>query len=92
MPLTQRVTFQTVLEKGNRIQIPKIIQDQFKMTPSQVIQVSVTTKGYFTWQTFYAKTDKQGRITIPKLTLTILSQNRNPNLAGNLVQITLQPA
>ena len=44
MPLTQKVTFETMLEKGNRLQIPKLIQWQFKMEQNQVLRVGVSPK------------------------------------------------
>jgi hypothetical protein len=37
MPLTEKVTFETMLEKGNRLQIPKLIQWQFKLKQNQVL-------------------------------------------------------
>jgi hypothetical protein len=36
MPLATRVSFEVVLEKGNRLQIPKLIRWQFKMEQNQV--------------------------------------------------------
>jgi hypothetical protein len=44
MPLTVKVTFETLLEKGNRLQIPKLIQWQFKMEQNQVLRVGVSPK------------------------------------------------
>jgi len=44
MPLTVKVTFETMLEKGSRLQIPKLIQRQFKMEQNQVLRVGVSPK------------------------------------------------
>ena len=44
MPLTVKVTFETLLEKGSRLQIPKLIQWQFKMEQNQVLRVGVSPK------------------------------------------------
>ena len=44
MPLTIKVSFETVLEKGNRLQIPKLIRWQFKMEQNQVLRVGVSPK------------------------------------------------
>ena len=91
MPLTKRVSFQTALEKGNRVQVPKLIRWQFKMEPDQVLKVGINAldlgRG---WQFFYAKIMKDGRIYIPRLPLLVL-QDEKPSLAGYLIEITLEP-
>ena len=81
MPLTTRVSFEMLLEKGNRLQIPKLIQWQFKMEQNQVLRVGVSPKRIWGGpKFFYAKMDKQGRILIPKLMLSIMVNKENPNL------------
>jgi hypothetical protein len=94
MPLTQKVTFETMLEKGSRLQIPKLIQVQFKMEQNQVLRVGVSPKRI--WgvgaKFFYAKMDKQGRILIPKLTLALIANKENPNLEGYVFDVWLEPA
>jgi len=93
MPLTVKVTFETVLEKGNRLQIPKLIQSQFKMEQTQVLRVGVSPKRIWGDPTFfYAKMDKQGRILIPKLTLSLMANEENPNLEGCIFDVWLEPA
>jgi hypothetical protein len=93
MPLTVKVNFVTVLEKGNRLQIPKLIQWQFKMEQNQVLSVRVSLKRLLgVYNCFYAKMDKQGRILIPKLTLALLANKENPNLEGCIFGIWLEPA
>jgi hypothetical protein len=91
MPLTQKVTFQTVLEKGNRVQIPKLIRMQFKMEHDQVLRAGINAldsgQG---WHFFYTKMAKDGRIHINRLTVLIL-QGEKPNLTGYLLEITLEP-
>ena len=92
MPLASKVNFETRLEKGNRIQIPKIIQWQFKMEQNQVVRVRVSSKHLWAGsKQFYAKMDKQGRILIPKLTLSMMSNRENPNLEGYIFDVTLEP-
>ena len=91
MPLTQKVTFQTVIEKGNRIQIPKIIRWQFKIESTQILKVGINAidlgRG---WQFFYTKMYKDGRIHVSKLAALVL-QGEKPSLAGYLLEITLEP-
>ena len=93
MPLTVKVTFETLLEKGNRLQIPKLIQWQFKMEQNQVLRVGVSPKRVWGGGAnfFYAKMDKQGRILIPKLTLA-LTAKENPNLDCYIFDVWLEPA
>ena len=91
MPLTQKVTFKTMLQRGNRVQIPKLIRWQFKMEPCQVLKVGVNAVNIWTgWQFFYAKTGKDGRILIPKLTLALL-RSENPNLTNYVMEVMLEP-
>ena len=93
MPLTTKVSFETVLEKGNRLQIPKLIRWQFKMEQTQVLRVGVSPKRIWGGpKFFYAKMDKQGRILIPKLTLALMANEENPNLEGYVFDVWLEPA
>jgi hypothetical protein len=93
MPLSTKVSFETVLEKGNRLQIPKLILWQFKMEQNQVLKVSVSPKrNWGLYKSFYAKMDKQGRIHIPKLTLALMANKENPNLEGYIFDVILEPA
>jgi len=43
------------------------------------------------WQFFYAKMRKDGRITVPKLTLQLIS-GETASLAGFAVEVMLEPA
>jgi DNA-binding transcriptional regulator/RsmH inhibitor MraZ len=94
MPLTKKVSFETVLEKGNRLQIPKLIRWQFKLEIIQVLRVGVSPK--CVWgegpKFFYAKMDKQGRILVPKLTLVLIANKEHPNLDGYVFDVWLEPA
>jgi hypothetical protein len=93
MPLTVRVNFVTVLEKGNRLQVPKLIRWQFKMEQPQVLSVRVSLKRLLGVNNcFYAKMDKQGRILIPKLALALMANKENPNLEGCIFDVWLEPA
>jgi len=94
MPLTERVEFKAALQKGNRVQLPKLVRWRFKLETSQILRVSVTAVNMFSgWETFYAKMDKSGRITIPKLALRELGSRRpDVSLIGAVMIIRLEPA
>ena len=95
MPLTERVYFKTRLQRGNRIQLPKLIRWKYKLEQEQVLKVSLTALGYFCgWESFYARMDKSGRITVPRLTLAImLSGDRDkPDLNGAVMDVRLEPS
>ena len=93
MPLTVKVTFEAVLEKGNRLQIPKLIRQQFKMEQTQVLSVRVSLKRLLGVNNcFYAKMDNKGRILVPKLTLALMANKENPNLEGCIFGVWLEPA
>lgn len=95
MPLTEKVNFKTVLQKGNRIQLPKLVRWKYKLEPDQVLKVTITAANIFGgYETFYAQMDKSGRITITQLTLKLL-QNRNrdqQSLTGAVMEVRLEPA
>jgi hypothetical protein len=48
MPLTEKITFKTTLQKGNRIQVPKLIRWQFKLEPTQTLKVGVIAQNTWT--------------------------------------------
>ena len=89
MPLTESVDFKAVLQKGNRIQVPRLIRLQYQTEPSQVLKVKVETAN-LREEEFYARMGKDGRLTIPKLTLELLQQE-DESLAGSVLEITLEP-
>ena len=73
MTLTQKVSFKTMLQKGNRVQVPKVVRWQFKMESEQVLKVTVNALDVWSgWETFYARMGRDGRITIPKLQRELL--------------------
>ena len=95
MPLTERVDFKAVLQKGNRVQLPKLVRWQFKLETSQVLKVTVTAVNVFgSWEAFFGKMDKSGRITIPKLALKQIQSRRRElqSLTGAVMQVRVEPA
>jgi DNA-binding transcriptional regulator/RsmH inhibitor MraZ len=92
VPLTQKVSFKTMLQKGNRVQVPKVVSWQFKMDTEQVLKVSVTAINVWSgWQSFYAQMDKSGRVTIPKLTRELL-RDKEKSLTGCIMEVMVEPA
>jgi hypothetical protein len=92
VPLTQRVSFKTILQKGNRVQVPRVVRWQFKMDMEQVLKVSVTAVNLWSgWQTFYARIGRDGRITVPKLQRELL-RGKEQDLTGYVMEVTLEPA
>jgi hypothetical protein len=92
LPLAEKVAFKTVLQKGNRVQVPKLVRWQFKMEPEQVLKVGVhLMDSWLARQYFYAKMRRDGRLLIPKLTLALLQKDEN-SLVGYVLEVTLEPA
>ena len=92
VPLTRTVTFQAVLEKCNKVQIPKLIRWQFKLETDQVLKVTVKLlNSWVSSQIYYAKMTKYGRIRVPKLVLSILQEEKT-SVAGCILEVTLAPA
>ncbi len=93
MPLTGLISFKAVLQKYNRLAVPKLMRWQFKLEPDQVLRVGVYLSGsYEGWQYFFAKMSKDGRILIPLIILVLISREKKPNLVGNIFNVTLEPA
>ena len=85
MPLTQKVTFKTLLQKGNRLQVPKLIRWQFKVETDQTLKVGVRCLSF--WrpiQFFYANMGKDGRIYIPELVLAFFQDEKRQGFAGSV--------
>ncbi len=59
------------------------------MEPDQVLRVGVYGLGR-DWEFFFARMGKDGRIFIPKAVL-FAAHGKEENLAGHLVDITLEP-
>ena len=86
MPLTEKVTFKTLLQKGDRVQVPKLIRWQFIMETNQVLNVGVNDLNLQSgWQFFCAKMGKDGRVRVPKLVLTLLVEE-NLDLNGHILK------
>jgi hypothetical protein len=60
VPLTASVSFKAVLQKGKRVQVPKLVRWKYKLEREQVLMVSVTTQRLYGWENFYARMDKSG--------------------------------
>ena len=94
MPLTKRVTFKTKLQRGNRIQIPRLLLWEFKMEPIQVLRVRVHfEESWNPQEKFYAHMSKDGRITIPKLTCNLLkTRYKEQDVVGAVFEVDLAPS
>jgi len=95
VPLAQKISFKTVLQKGNRVQVPKLVRRQFKLDTEQVLKVTVNAVNVWgSGQTFYARMDMSGRITITELTLKMLQDRtrEKQSLTGAVMEVRLEPA
>ena len=95
MPLTDRVVFKTRLQRGNRVQLPKLVRWRYKLESDQVLKVTVWTVGAWGgFEPFYARMDKSGRLTIPRLTLQLLQtrMHDDPSLTGAVMEVHIEPA
>jgi hypothetical protein len=92
MPLTEKVTFTATLQSANTMQIPKLIRWRFKMESDQALKVGINFLGMHKgWQFFYAKMRKDGRISVPKLVLSLFEDEKT-SLAGYALEVMLEPA
>jgi len=92
VPLTQKVSFKTMLQKGNRVQVPRVVRWRFKMDTEQVLKVSVYAVNVWSgWEIFYVRMGRDGRITVPKLQRELL-RSKEQDLTGYVMDVTLEPA
>jgi hypothetical protein len=92
LPLTEKVSFKTPLQRGNRVQVPKLVRWQFKMDTDQILKVTVNALNVWgSSQTYYAKMAKDGRILLPKLQQELMQNSRETDLTGYIIEVTLQP-
>lgn len=62
------------------------------MESLQVLKVSVEPVGSFgNEETFYARMSRDGRITIPKLTLKLLQEDAEESLVGSALKVEIEP-
>jgi hypothetical protein len=97
LPLVGAVSFKAVLQKGNRVQVPKLVRWEFKLEPTQVLRITVKVEAsHFTSvsESFYARISGDGRITVPLLTLGLLRQRGeiDKGLVGRVFEVRIEPA
>jgi hypothetical protein len=89
--LTEPVTFKAVLQRGNKVQVPRLLRWQHRMEPDQLLRVEVRSPDFFGDESFLGRMRKDGRLTIPKLTLKLLRRDEG-SLEGFALEVTLEPA
>ena len=91
MPLNQNVIYKTALQKRDHLQVPKLIRWKYKLEPTEILKATITIVGVLgVRESFLATVHKDGRLVIPKLTMTLLKRNK-PNLEGSVMEVTLEP-
>ena len=92
MPLTEEVSFQAMLQRGNRLQVPRVVLWRFKLESDQVLKVTVSCPDAWPMgEHFFARMSKDGRIVVPKLILAGFARFK-PNLEGYAFQVILEPS
>ena len=92
MPLDQNVTFKTPLRKNSRLRVPRVIRGQFKLEPTQILKVTITladTLGVH--ESFFGKMRKDGIITIPPVSISMIKEDR-PSLENRILEVIIEPA
>ena len=92
MPLNQKVTFKTILQKQNRLQVPKLIRWRYKLDSSEILKVTVKIGGGLlnVRESFFARIYENGRIRIPNLAIALLKGDK-PSIEGYAIEVTLEP-
>jgi hypothetical protein len=91
LPMYEKVSFATKLQRGNRFQVSKYVRWKYKLETNQTLKVTVIVIGVWNAvQVFLARMSQDGRIVIPKTNMALL-MNREVDLAGYVVNVTLEP-
>jgi hypothetical protein len=62
------------------------------MEPDQLLKVGVNALAVWrSWEFFYGKMGKDGRILVPKLTLRLI-RSKEPRFAGFVMDVSFEPA
>jgi len=73
------------------VQVPKYVRWYFKLETTQILEVTVNVIGVWRpTQSFLSRISKDGRIVIPKLTITLFKDGK-PNLDGYVADVRLDP-
>ena len=92
LPLTEKVSFQAMLQRGNRLQVPKVVRWSFKLESDQVLKVTVSCPDvWLIGEQFYATMSKDGRIVVPKLILTRIKRDKH-SLEGYAFKVIFEPS
>jgi hypothetical protein len=94
LPLAGEVSFKTLLQKGNRVQVPRLVRWEFKMEPTQLLRVTVKPEEFYHSESFYAKMGRDGRIMVPWLVLDLLQKRAEggESLTGQVLEVRIAPA
>jgi len=84
--------FKAVLQRGNKVQVPRLLRWQYRMEPDQVLGVEVRVEEFFGDERFLGRMRKDGRLTVPRLILRLLRGDEVGNLQGCVLEVTLEPA
>jgi hypothetical protein len=91
LPLTEKVSFKTRLQRGGRLQVDKNIRWRYKLESSQCLSVRVSVPSIWdASESFFCKMDKDGRIFIPKVIMACLKKEKQ-SIDGYLLAVTLEP-
>jgi bifunctional DNA-binding transcriptional regulator/antitoxin component of YhaV-PrlF toxin-antitoxin module len=61
---------------AHRLQVPKLIRWKYKLEPTEILKATITIVGVLgVRESFLATVHKDGRLVIPKLTMTLLKRN-----------------
>ena len=91
LPLTENVVFKAVLQRGNKVQVPRLLRWRYRMEPNQALMVEVRSLEFSWCERFLGRMRRDDRLTIPLLTLKLLRGDEEGNLEGYVLEVTLEP-
>jgi bifunctional DNA-binding transcriptional regulator/antitoxin component of YhaV-PrlF toxin-antitoxin module len=72
------------LQRGNSVQVPRLVRWRHKLDPNEILDVHVYDRETYKSEHFYVEFGRDGRFTIPKLVVEALGAE-----AGDILEVTL---
>jgi hypothetical protein len=92
MTLTEKVEFKALLQRCNKVQVPKLVRWRYKIEPWQILKITVCCPSIWdSREEYLTRMAKDGRLTIPKLSLSFLLHNKL-NHERYFVKVSLEPS
>jgi len=90
VPLSEVVSFKALLQKRNRVQVPRLVRWRYRLESDEVWRIYVGFDGGCVSESFFGRMLPDGRITVPKLVVELIEKGQMET-PTRVVEVTLHP-